>query len=37
MNQNEEALKYIDKALELDPIFKKAIEAKEELLKLIGD
>jgi tetratricopeptide (TPR) repeat protein len=34
MNKNEEALKLIDMALELDPIFKNAIEAKEELLGL---
>lgn len=37
MNKNEQALKYIDKALELDLTFKKAIGAKEELSKLMED
>ncbi|MBI4812994.1 MAG: hypothetical protein HY802_01075 [Methanobacterium sp.] len=32
MNKNEEAFEYIDKALELNPIFKPAVEAKEKFL-----
>lgn len=36
MKKYEEGLKFIDKALDLDPINKHAIKAREELFELIG-
>lgn len=35
MNKHDKALEYINKAIELDPIYKKALELKEEVLKSI--